>query len=62
MKKIIFTIKPDGTVTEELSGFTGNECETETAQIEQALGYVTDRKRTGGEDQYRGDTVRQRRG
>ncbi len=61
MKKIEYVIDKQGNVTEHvLEGFSGTECESETASIEQALGYVTDRKRKeDGEGQYRAPTVYQ---
>ena len=37
---IKFTIKQDGTVTEEVIGVVGNECETLTKNIEEKLGVV----------------------
>ena len=63
MKKIEFIIARDGTVTENpLEGFDGVECESETANIEQALGKVTSRSSKRSEDQYRAPTVHQKRG
>ncbi len=35
-----FTIKQDGTVTEEVMGTVGNECENLTKRIEERLGTV----------------------
>ena len=37
---IKFTIKQDGTVTEEVIGALGNECENLTKNIEEKLGVV----------------------
>ncbi len=37
---IKFTIKQDGTVTEEVMGAVGNECENLTRNIEEKLGVV----------------------
>ena len=37
---IKFTIKQDGTVTEEVIGVVGNECENPTKNIEEKLGVV----------------------
>ena len=37
---IKFTIKQDGTVTEEVIGIVGNECESLTKNIEEKLGVV----------------------
>ena len=37
---IKFTIKQDGTVTEEVIGAVGNECESLTRNIEEKLGVV----------------------
>ena len=39
-KTIKFTIKQDGTVTEEVFGAVGNECESLTKNIEEKLGVV----------------------
>ena len=36
-----FSIKQDGTVTEEVTGTVGNECENLTKIIEERLGTVT---------------------
>jgi len=36
-----FTIKQDGTVTEEVFGAVGNECQDITKSIEEKLGNVT---------------------
>ena len=41
---IKFTIKQDGTVHEEVQGVVGDECETLTREIEQALGEISGRK------------------
>ncbi len=46
-QEIEFVIKPDGTVEETVIGVNGPDCEAITKDIEQALGRVTDRKRTG---------------
>ena len=35
-----FTIRQDGTVTEEVMGVVGNECENLTKRIEERLGVV----------------------
>ena len=37
---IKFTIRQDGTVTEEVMGVIGNECENLTKRIEERLGVV----------------------
>ena len=37
---IKFTIRQDGTVTEEVMGTVGNECENLTKRIEERLGTV----------------------
>ena len=37
---IKFTIRQDGTVTEEVIGAVGNECESLTKNIEEKLGVV----------------------
>ena len=37
---IKFTIRQDGTVTEEVMGVVGNECENLTKKIEERLGVV----------------------
>ena len=37
---IKFTIRQDGTVTEEVLGVVGNECENLTKRIEERLGVV----------------------
>ena len=39
-KTIKFTIKQDGTVTEEVIGAVGDECESLTKNIEEKLGVV----------------------
>ena len=39
-QSIIFTIRQDGTVTEEVIGAVGNECESLTKNIEEKLGEV----------------------
>ena len=36
-----FTIRQDGTVTEEVIGVVGNECQEITAAVEKKLGEVT---------------------
>ena len=36
-----FTIRQDGTVTEEVIGVDGNECQEITAAVEKKLGNVT---------------------
>ena len=38
--KIKFSIRQDGTVTEEVMGTVGNECENLTKRIEERLGTV----------------------
>ncbi len=43
MNRIIFTIRQDGSVTEEVQGAVGNECERITEEIEKKLGVVEDR-------------------
>ena len=37
---IKFTVKQDGTVTEEVIGVVGNDCENLTKRIEERLGVV----------------------
>ena len=37
---IKFTVKQDGTVTEEVFGVVGNDCENLTKRIEERLGVV----------------------
>ena len=37
---IKFTVKQDGTVTEEVMGVVGNDCENLTKRIEERLGVV----------------------
>ena len=44
MHRIIYKIKQDGTVHEEVQGADGNECERLTRDIEQALGEISGRK------------------
>ena len=39
-QSIKFTIRQDGTVTEEVIGAVGNECESLTKNIEEKLGVV----------------------
>ena len=39
-QKIKFTIRQDGTVTEEVIGVVGNDCENLTKRIEERLGVV----------------------
>lgn len=39
-RSIKFTIRQDGTVTEEVMGAVGNECENLTKRIEERLGQV----------------------
>ena len=41
---IKFTIRQDGTVTEEVMGVVGNDCENLTKRIEERLGTVQDVK------------------
>lgn len=43
MHRIVFKISQDGTVTEEVQGVIGNECEKITAEIEKKLGNVENR-------------------
>jgi hypothetical protein len=40
-QKIKFTIRQDGTVSEEVFGTVGNECQDITKSIEERLGNVT---------------------
>jgi hypothetical protein len=42
-QQIEFIIKPDGTVTEQVSGVEGPRCEDITRMIEERLGEVTKR-------------------
>jgi hypothetical protein len=39
-QKIKFTIRQDGTVTEEVMGVVGTECENLTKRVEERLGEV----------------------
>ena len=41
---IKFSIKQDGTITEEVIGVVGNECENLTKTIEERLGSVSNRQ------------------
>ena len=43
-QQIKFNIRQDGTVTEEVSGVIGNECENITRTIEKKLGSLTYRE------------------
>ena len=43
-QQIKFIIRQDGTVTEEVSGVTGNECENITRTIEKKLGSLNYRE------------------
>ena len=43
MHRIVFKISQDGTVTEEVQGVIGNECEKITAEVEKKLGNVENR-------------------
>ena len=40
-QKLKFSIRQDGTVSEEVFGIVGNECENLTRSIEEKLGNVT---------------------
>ena len=40
-QKLKFTIRQDGTVTEEVIGIVGDSCQELTKQIEEALGAVS---------------------
>tara|TARA_B100000427_G_scaffold131950_1_gene109807 strand:+ start:1435 stop:1656 length:222 start_codon:yes stop_codon:yes gene_type:complete len=42
-KTLIFNIRQDGTVTEEVIGVTGTACENLTAEIEKRLGSLENR-------------------
>jgi len=42
-ESIKFTIAQDGTVTEEVLGVDGDECERLTSEIEQSLGEISGR-------------------
>ena len=44
MHRIIYKIKQDGTVTEEVQGVEGDACERLTRDVEQALGEISGRK------------------
>ena len=46
MKTIIVTIDTAGSAQVEVNGMAGKSCEDLTRELEQALGTVTDRKRT----------------
>ena len=43
-QKLKFTIRQDGTVTEEVIGIIGDSCQDLTKQIEEALGEVSNRE------------------
>ena len=43
-KTLKFTIRQDGTVTEEVIGAVGNECQEITKSLEEKLGVVENRK------------------
>lgn len=43
-QEIIFVIKPDGRVEEEVMGVSGPDCEKITESIEKALGKVSSRE------------------
>ena len=70
---IKFTIKQDGTVTEEVIGALGNECESLTKNIEEKLGvvqrvehkpeYYQQKQRTcsSAEDFFKGNLVSHKR-
>lgn len=45
-QQIEFTIRPDGSVEEKVTGVGGPACEEVTRGIEQALGEVQDRQHT----------------
>jgi hypothetical protein len=45
--QVEFVIGPDGRVTERVSGVKGAGCEKVTELIEQSLGKVANRERTG---------------
>ena len=45
-QELEFVIHPDGRVEERVRGIKGNNCQAVTAQIEEALGEVTDMKPT----------------
>ena len=42
-KRIKFTIRQDGMVTEEVMGAVGNECESLTSEVEKNIGDVVSR-------------------
>ena len=46
-KHIIVDVAPDGSVTIEAMNFKGAECEKATRFLDEALGKVKDKKRTG---------------
>jgi hypothetical protein len=52
---IKFNIRQDGTVTEEVMGTVGNECENLTKRIEERLGTVQDVKHKS--EYYQQNTV-----
>ena len=52
---IKFNIRQDGTVTEEVMGTVGNECENLTKRIEERLGTVQDVKHK--QEYYQQNTV-----
>ena len=44
-QKLKFTIRQDGTVTEEVIGIVGDSCQELTKQIEEALGEVSNKEK-----------------
>ena len=54
-QSIKFTIRQDGTVTEEVMGTVGNECENLTKRIEERLG--TDQSVEHKPEYYQQNTV-----
>jgi len=41
-KRVIITIKPDGSTSVEADGYNGKGCQSATAAFQRALGVVTD--------------------
>ena len=56
-QRIDVWISPEGAITVDAVGYTGNTCEEATAFLEQALGTVGRKQRT--RDYYRKNTNRQ---
>lgn len=59
MRTITVTIDSEGQASVEVNGVAGKSCEDLTRELEQALGTVTDRKRTA--DYHRQEASREQR-